>query len=491
MRAAALSRSPHTARSLSSRPRVTTSSRSARAASDLEIVREALLEEYEVLEELGRGGMGIVYRGRDRALDRAVAIKVLPFGLAHDELVVERFQREARTAAQLEHPHIVPIHRVGRAGPVIYFVMKLLQGTSLAELLRERGALSGAETRRVLCDTASALGAAHRRGIVHRDMKPDNVLRDEDGRWLVTDFGIARSGSDSTLTAAGTSVGTPRYMSPEQARGQRVDARSDIYSLGVVGYQCLTGRLPFDGEDPMAILLAHVTEPPPHPAGLDDDRRAVYAVVERMLSKDPAMRPQHADEVIATLQAAQPLPAGSVDPDATARHPVVAAPPDVPRRPRLAGRIAHHLTTRSRVFWLSLVSLGTLGAGAPVAVHFATGHRSRCEAARTGFTVMVDGAPASVQRDLDVYYDVCGLTPGTAFTTRVVLTRQGVVRRRSPGGAPRSSSVTYQETASGPAIRRHRSLTLRALPAGTYSVSVVVEDDRRRRRAASTATIVR
>ena len=188
--------------------------------------------------------MALVYQAHERELGREVAVKVLPFALGFDAEFVERFQREARTAAQLEHPNIIPIYRVGRSGRVIYFVMKFLRGGSLAGLLQKRGRLSAPEIRRLLVDCASALAYAHQRGIVHRDMKPDNVMFDEFGQVLLTDFGIAKAMSGGRLTGTGMSIGTPHYMSPEQARAQPIDGRSDIYSLGVVAYQCLTGAGP-------------------------------------------------------------------------------------------------------------------------------------------------------------------------------------------------------------------------------------------------------
>jgi serine/threonine protein kinase len=272
--------------------------------SDLDVVRAALMDDYEILDELGRGGMAIVFRARDRQLDREVAVKVLPFALAHDGEVVERFQREARLAAALEHPNIVPIYRVGRNGDVIYFAMKLVRGQSLSEHITTRGRLSAAEVRRVLLETAGALGAAHRRGIVHRDVKPDNIMLDEDGRCVVMDFGIARSASDSKLTASGMSLGTPRYMSPEQARARELDGRSDLYSLGVVGYHCLVGRTPFDGDDAISILLNHVQAPVPRPeiaSGGTDEERQVYAVIERLLAKDAHGRYDTAEQLIVAL----------------------------------------------------------------------------------------------------------------------------------------------------------------------------------------------
>jgi serine/threonine protein kinase len=276
-------------------------SASAGRRAELEAVRAALDADYEIIEEIGRGGMAIVYRARERELDRDVAVKVLPPHLAFDDSFVERFQREGRIAAQLEHPHIVPIHRVGRSGDVVYLAMKLLRGESLAARLSGRGVLAAAEVRRILAETASALGYAARRGVVHRDIKPHNIVLDEDDRCVVTDFGIARSGSDSKLTATGMSVGTPRYMSPEQARAKPVDGRSDLYSLGIVGYECLVGATPFDGEDAFAILMEHIKAPVPRPVLRTDEEREVFAVIERLLAKDPDERFQSGEEVVAAL----------------------------------------------------------------------------------------------------------------------------------------------------------------------------------------------
>jgi protein kinase-like protein len=269
--------------------------------TDLDLVRSGLDDEYEILEELGRGGMGIVYRARERQLEREVAIKVLPFTLAFDRELVERFLREARTAAALEHTNIVPIYRVGRRGDVIFFVMKLLRGQSVSDRLRAKGRLSAAETRQVLIETAAALGYAHRRGVVHRDVKPDNLRHDEDGRCVVTDFGIARSAGATRLTTTGMSVGTPKYMSPEQARAKDVDGRSDIYSLGIVGYECLSGSPPFDAGDALGTLMKHIQSPVPRPALETAEDHALYAVVERMLAKHPEDRFRDADELIAAL----------------------------------------------------------------------------------------------------------------------------------------------------------------------------------------------
>jgi serine/threonine protein kinase len=271
---------------------------------EMDLVREALTAEYEVIEELGRGGMALVYRARDRHLEREVAIKVLPFSLAFDSEFVERFQREARTAAQLEHPNIIAIYRVGRSGRVIYFVMKFLRGGSLSTVLAERKRLSPPEIRRLLLEAGSALGYAAQRGIVHRDIKPDNIMFDEFGQCVLTDFGIAKAASGQRLTGTGMSIGTPHYMSPEQARAQPIDGRSDIYSLGVVAYQSLTGEVPYDGEDSFSIGYKHITEPIPTPSLITADERRLFEVIKRMLMKDPADRFQSCEELVASLQGA-------------------------------------------------------------------------------------------------------------------------------------------------------------------------------------------
>ena len=275
---------------------------------ELDLVRESLAAEYEIMEELGRGGMAMVYRAKDRQLEREVAVKVLPFSLAFDTEFVERFQREARTAAQLEHPNIISIYRVGRSGRVIYFVMKFLRGGSLSTVLAARKKLTPPEIRRLLSEAGSALGYAAQRGIVHRDIKPDNIMFDEFGQSVLTDFGIAKAASGQKLTGTGMSIGTPHYMSPEQARAQTTDGRSDIYSLGVVAYQCLTGTVPYDGEDSFSIGYKHITEPIPTPSLVTADERRIFEVIKRMLMKDPFDRFQSCEELVASFRG-QPIAA--------------------------------------------------------------------------------------------------------------------------------------------------------------------------------------
>ena len=298
--------------------------------SELDLVRAELDEEYEILEELGRGGMAIVFRAREKLLDREVAIKVLPFSLAFDKEFVERFQREARTAAKLEHPGIIPVYRVGKSGRVIYFVMKFLRGKPLSALLATRGALPPPEIRQVLGQVAKALAYAHRMGTVHRDIKPDNIMFDEHGQALVTDFGIAKAATGGKLTGTGMAIGTPHYMSPEQARAQQLDGRSDIYSLGVVAYQCLTGVVPFDGEDSFSIGYKHIMEELPTPVLESQDQRDLFEVVKKMMAKLPAERFQTADDLVELLESGAGYVASGISASAQTRAmPSVGGVPKV------------------------------------------------------------------------------------------------------------------------------------------------------------------
>src|SRR5258705_399236 len=260
--------------------------------------------------EIGRGGMGVVYHARDERLKRKVAVKVLPPDLAFREEIRLRFLREAETAARLSHPHIVPIHSV-REGPdgLVYFVMAYIDGEPLGSRLKRRGQLSPEEARRILMETADALGAAHALGIIHRDVKPDNILLEGSrGRVVVTDFGIAKALSSTTgpgtLTATGVAIGTPHYMSPEQAAGDReIDGRSDIYSLGVVGFEMLAGELPFLAPTVPGILLKQITEgAPPLMRKRPDCPEDLAACVMRSLEKEPEARWPPADALRRALE---------------------------------------------------------------------------------------------------------------------------------------------------------------------------------------------
>jgi len=248
--------------------------------------------------------MGVVYLARDARLDRQVAIKTLPVHLANDPVVRERFLREARTAARLSHPNIVPIHRADEIAGHVFFVMGYVDGESLAQRIRRLGRITPRETVREMADVAAALGYAHAHGVIHRDVKAENILLDaKTGRAMVTDFGIARLAEAAPLTATGQVLGTVYYVSPEQVSGERIDARSDIYSLGVVGFLALSGRFPFEAELASAVLIAHVTKsaPPLHTLA-DDVPRPLADVVDRCLSKDAAARYQSCAELSDALE---------------------------------------------------------------------------------------------------------------------------------------------------------------------------------------------
>ncbi len=301
--------------------------------NETDIVRDALKDEYELEKELGRGGMAVVYKAKDKQLDREVAIKVLPFSLSFDAEFVERFQREARTAGKLEHPNIIPIYRVGRSGRVIYFVMKFIRGKSLSGVIEQRGALPVAEIKRMLTESAGALGYAHKHGIVHRDIKPDNIMFDELGQAIVADFGIAKAQSGAKLTGTGMSIGTPHYMSPEQARAQNLDGRSDLYSLGVVAYQCLTGHVPFDGEDSFSIGYKHIMEELPVPSLESPEQREIFPIIQKMMAKKPDDRYQTAEEVIKALEGGvhamdlSTMPTRAIEPLKAPAKPAASTPP--------------------------------------------------------------------------------------------------------------------------------------------------------------------
>ena len=267
----------------------------------------ALAGAYTIETEIGRGGMGVVYRAHDEKLKRTVAIKVLPPELAYRQDIRARFVREAETAARLSHPNIVPIHSVGEGNDLVYFVMGYVDGESLGVRIKRRGRLSMEEVRRIMRETSDALSAAHQQGVIHRDVKPDNILLEGTrGRVMVTDFGIAKalSAEGGTLTDTGIAIGTPAFMSPEQAAGERmIDGRSDLYSLGVVSYQMLTGELPFNSPTVPGLLMKQIGTPAtPVDQLRPDTPRELALTVMRCLEKDPEDRWPTADALRRALE---------------------------------------------------------------------------------------------------------------------------------------------------------------------------------------------
>ena len=269
---------------------------------------------FELEGEIGRGGMGVVFAARDLALKRRVAIKVLPPELAFRKEIRTRFTREAQTAARLSHPHIVPIHAVSNEGGLVYFVMGFVDGESLGARLKRRKALPVEEVRRIMKETADALGIAHAMGVIHRDIKPDNILLEGTRRRvMVTDFGIAKALSEAgggTLTGTGVAIGTPQYMSPEQAAGEaKIDHRSDLYSLGVVAYEMATGELPFRAPTVPGILMKQITEPPPDIKLLRPELPdELAATIMRCLEKDPEARWPTSDSLRRALESRKSVP---------------------------------------------------------------------------------------------------------------------------------------------------------------------------------------
>lgn len=258
----------------------------------MEMIGRLIAGRYRLIAPLGEGGMATIWRAIDEQLDREVAIKLLRTQYGNDPGFTARFKQEARSAGSLSHPNIVPVYDYGtdQADGTQYIVMQLVEGDDLATLLRERGTLSTDDAVRVTIGVASALEAAHRRGIVHRDVKPGNILITDDGDVKVTDFGIARAVSEASMTVTGTTLGSVHYFSPEQARGDEVTGASDVYALGIVLYEMLTGRRPFEGDSAAGVALKRLNEDPQPPTVYRPVPSGLSAIVMRALERDPARR---------------------------------------------------------------------------------------------------------------------------------------------------------------------------------------------------------
>lgn len=331
----------------------------------MNLVGKVIGNRYEMLEKIGEGGMATVYKARCNILKRYVAAKVLREEFTTDEEFIRRFNTEAQAAASLTHPNIVSIFDVGHEDNVYYIVMELVQGKTLKEIINEDGVLPWKWSVNIAIQVASALETAHKNNIVHRDIKPHNIIITEDGIAKVTDFGIAKAVSNSTITAFGTTIGSVHYFSPEHARGGYTDAKSDIYSLGVVMYEMLTGRVPFDADTPVSIALKHMQEKPVEPMKLNPSIPfAINKIIMKAMEKEPSLRYQNATEMLKDLSMALKDPEGGfVKSNAeklqyTQRVPVLGEEPQVEvkkdgKKGKLAKYFEEHPTAKK--VWITVI----------------------------------------------------------------------------------------------------------------------------------------
>ncbi|HUN78101.1 MAG TPA: Stk1 family PASTA domain-containing Ser/Thr kinase [Solirubrobacteraceae bacterium] len=404
---------------------------------------------YEVLSRIGTGGMADVYLARDQLLGRQVAVKLLHHRFAEDQEFVERFRREASSAAGLSHPNVVAIFDRGEWDGTYYIAMEYLPGRSLKTVVREMAPLQPVGAIDIVLQILLAARFAHRRGVIHRDLKPHNVILDEEGRAKVTDFGIARAGaSDMTLT--GSIMGTAQYLSPEQAQGQAVSAASDLYAIGIVLYELLTGRVPFDGETAVTIALKQVSAAPPPPSALNQEvPPELDAVVARALAKDPGERFADADEFIAALEqvrhelTGEPIHVhggnGPVPPT-TATAVLAAASPPAAGGENGAGA-EESAARRRRLWWIAGAAL-LLAAAAAALILLLPGSRRQ---------VTVPGVTGLAQASAEARLTRAGLTPVATSRTSATVPQGGVISE-SPGAGSvvdRAARVTLA-VSSGP-----------------------------------------
>lgn len=331
----------------------------------MNLVGKVIGNRYEILEKIGEGGMATVYKAKCNILKRYVAVKVLREEFTTDEEFIRRFNTEAQAAASLTHPNIVSIFDVGHEDNIYYIVMELVQGKTLKEIINEDGVLPWKWSVNIAIQVASALETAHKNNIVHRDIKPHNIIITEDGIAKVTDFGIAKAVSNSTITAFGTTIGSVHYFSPEHARGGYTDAKSDIYSLGVVMYEMLTGRVPFDADTPVSIALKHMQEKPVEPMKLNPSIPfAINKIIMKAMEKEPSLRYQNATEMLKDLSMALKDPEGGfVKSNAeklqyTQRVPVLGEEPQVEmKKENSKGKLAKYFEEHptAKKVWITVI----------------------------------------------------------------------------------------------------------------------------------------
>jgi serine/threonine-protein kinase len=378
---------------------------------------------YRIVEPLGRGGMASVYKAYEAALDRYVALKVLPGEFLHDETFAERFRREAKVVARLEHPNIIPIHAFGIEGGIPWMAMRLISGGALSSLLRG-GRLTHERIITILRGAADALDYAHGKGVVHRDVKPQNILLDEAERVYLADFGIAKMVEGSgALTQTGMITGTPQYMAPEQATGQPVDQRVDIYALGVVAYEMLTGRVPFAADTPVAVLMKHVTEPMPIPPASTVPEPLVRALLKGM-AKKPEERWSSAGAFVRALeQGLAEVPTASVPVAATATVPAPALrpaptmPPPGPTTRRTAAPAPSSAGVgRALAILAAIVAVGAVGVFAISRSRSAPPKETTASLSSRGAAVSASGSPAPAPTArVEVLPSTLAATPATAL----------------------------------------------------------------------------
>jgi len=440
----------------------------------LERLRTATLGDYEILGELGRGGMATVYLAHEISLDRKVAIKVMSPAMVHGLGMVERFKREARTAANLSHPNIIPIYTVREVNGLLFCVIKLVQGTALDVIMKELGQLPVPMIQGILAQVGGALGYAHRHGVIHRDIKPGNILIDDEGWAVITDFGIAKvAESEVKMTSTGMAIGTPTYMSPEQATADAVTGASDQYSLGIVAYEMLTGKVPFTGTSMMAIMYSHFHDEPPSIRELRPDcPDQLCNAVMRMLRKDPKDRWPSMEDAIA---AAGSRPLAPEDPN---RSQLIA----LAKTGTTARLMANTTTPRSPIPRVSRTRAATVHARRNPLL-FGTAALALVGAGFVFAKMMADGPSAPADTLSLLTPPVTAVTeslPPPAVTPRP----DSQAGRSQPNAAPTGSEGKLRSTPPPPVA----PAPARGTPAGRANVPVVESQRPNTQRAESSVT---